>query len=191
MKRQWLPKIDIPSETISKYFLKTGADDFHLELKLNDVSVNRHFLLQKASGSCWNTAPQNHFIFWKVFEIHGFPKKITLKYYTFCVIRKDGICFFPKIRFFLLDGNKKWYSQKRTLKYDIFCMIAIYDISFSCKYIITFWSENEKRPFSQGNTMKDNISCIISSVDNFFPENMILLYVGKCKMVLLENRKLL
>ena len=58
MKRQWLPKIDIPSETILKYFLKTGADDFHLELKLNDVSVNRHFLLQKASVAVETLPPK-------------------------------------------------------------------------------------------------------------------------------------
>ena len=80
------------------------------------------------------------------------------------------------------------------MEYDLSCIIGKDDISFSRKYDLTCWAENERlfflkntrkydiffRPsenmvFPKGAAPAQDLSCIIWKVGIFFPENMTFL----------------
>ena len=86
--------------------------------------------------------------------------------------------------FFFQTFWKDGLSKKNALKYDHSCIIGKYDISFSRKYDLTLWTENERWSFSK-NTWKYNIffRCSEKMVFSKRPSSNMIFLVLSGKMV--------
>ena len=93
-------------------------------------------MLEKFLLKSYSLHQKQHFVF-KVLEKVVLSKKIPWN-----MIFPDGISFTQKFCFsFWMEMKDDLFKKMHWWKYDIFSIIGKDDISFPCKYDITFWSK--------------------------------------------------